>query len=242
MNKILISRLPNKTVNGKVRLYCLVECPDCSEQREIRFDMFKTLETTCCRSCTNLRRPTKKPEDLFDWQEYYRSKEGKLAHTYQQQKQRCRKKGWPQPTYSQDELISWGMSNPKYHSLFDAWKSSGYRKELSPSIDRLDDYKSYSLDNIQIVTWEENNHKGRLWRVEGKNTKNSLAVDQLDINGNFIKRFPSIISAARELKIDDSKIGAVCRGLPVKKGNRFSTPRTAGGFKWRYSTVPNVPF
>lgn len=239
MDKILIEILPNKTVNGKPRSYCLIECPDCKKRREVRLDMFRSSETSCCRSCINLRRPTKSEEELFDWEAHYHSKEGKLAHAYQQQKQRCVKKGWPAPTYNQEELVTWGMSNPQYHALFEAWENSGFRKELSPSIDRLDDYTSYTLDNIQITSWKDNNHKGRYWQVIGENTKNSLAVDQLDMSGVFINRFHSIKAAARALSIDDSKIGNVCKGVPVKKGRGFSTPVSAGGFKWRYSTQPN---
>lgn len=239
MSKIWIERLPNRVVNNKVRLYCLVECPDCNKRREIRQDAFNAVDTTCCRSCTNLRRPTKPEEDLFNWEKHYHSKEGKLAHMYQQHKRRCSLKGWPQPSYSQEELITWGMSLTEYHEIFDAWTKSGYLKSLSPSIDRLDDYQSYSLNNIRMVTWDVNNKKGYHWQIVGKNTKNCLAVDQLTMDGVFIKRFHSIQAASRALNIDDSKIGGVCKGLPIKKRNGFSTPVSAGGFKWRYSTIPN---
>lgn len=241
MDKLLIEVLPTKTVNGKTRTFCIVKCPDCQQHREIRLDAFHKLETTCCRSCVNLRRPTKDAKDLFDWKAYYHSKEGKLAHMYQQQRQRCLKKQWPQPTYTQEELISWGLSQSIYHTLFEIWETNDYQRELSPSIDRLDDYKSYTLDNIQLTAWRDNNAKGKHWQVIGINTKNSLAVDQLDMEGNFIQRHHSIKSAARLVNIDDAKICAVCKGVPVKKGSRYSTPVSAGGFKWRYSTIPNPP-
>lgn len=241
MDKLLIEVLAPTKVNGKTRKMCIVACPDCFAQRQVRCDSFKVLETTCCRTCTNLRRPTKPEEELFNWKEFYHSKEGKLAHMYQQHKQRSSKKGWPQPTYTQEELFAWGMALPHYHSLFNTWVSSGYARELSPSIDRLDDYLPYSLDNIRMVAWEENNHKGSYWQVIGKNTKNCLAVDQLTLDGQFIQRFHSCMAASRALNIDDSKIGIVCRGLPIKKGNRYSTPQTAGGYRWRFSTHPNPP-
>lgn len=241
MDKILIAELGVKTVGNTQRNMCLVECPDCSSQREIRQDSFKAVETTCCRSCVNLRRPTKPEEELFDWKSYYHSKVGKLAHLFQTQRVRCKEKGWDAPIYTQEELTEWGMSLPKFHDIFDAWVASDFQKSLSPSIDRLDDYKSYSLSNIRLVTWQENNDKGRYWQVIGLNTKNSIAVDQLTLNGRFIKRFHSVAAAGRALEIDNTKIGQVCRGLPVKKGNRMSTPKTAGGYMWRYSSVPNPP-
>lgn len=239
MDKILIEVLPSVSINGKWRQKCVVKCPDCSEHREVRYDAYNASETSCCRSCTNLRRPTKPEEELFDWKAYYHSKVGKLAHLFQQQKFRCKEKGWEAPKYSQEEITNWGLSSITFHTLFEQWEASGFQKHLSPSIDRLDDYKTYSLDNIQIVTWQENNDKGRYWQIIGKNTKNSLAVDQLTMDGVFIQRFHSIKEAARVVGTGDAKIGAVCKGLPVKKGNRTSIPISAGGYKWRYSHVPN---
>ena len=152
MDKILIQILEPVTVNGKWRNRCIVACPDCLEEREIRYDAFKAAETSCCRSCINLRRPTKPEEELFDWKAFYHSKIGKLSNLFHNQRLRCKKKGWEAPTYTQAELTEWALAIPKFHQLFDAWESSGFQKHLSPSIDRLDDYKTYSLDNIQVVT------------------------------------------------------------------------------------------
>lgn len=210
MDKILIGILEPVSINGQWRQKCIVECPDCSKQREVRYDAYKSAETSCCRTCTNLRRPTKPEEELFDWKAYYHSKVGKLSCLFQQQKARCKEKGWEAPKYSQEELTAWGMESLTYHTLFEQWEASGYLKHLSPSVDRLDDYKTYSLDNIQIVTWQENNDKGRYWQVIGKNTKNSLAVDQLSMDGIFIQRFHSIKEAARVVGTDDSKKLGVC--------------------------------
>lgn len=239
MNKVLIKLIEPNITSDKRRQKCIVACPDCLKQREVRYDAFKSSDTSCCRTCTNLRRPTKPEEELFDWKTYYHSKVGKLAHLYQTQKVRCTEKAWEQPKYSQAELTDWGMASQKYHDIFNAWEISGFKKHLSPSVDRLDDYKTYSLDNIQMVTWQENNDKGRYWQVIGKNTKNCLAVDQLDLNGVFIKRFHSMQAASREIGIDTGKIGSVCKGLPVKSGNYIKTPMTAGGYKWQYSHIPN---
>ena len=239
MDKILIEVLAPVSINGKWRQKCIVSCPDCSRQREIRYDAYKAAETSCCRTCINLRRPTKPEEELFDQKTYYHSKIGKLSSLFQQQKIRCKEKGWEAPKYSQEELTAWALALPIFHTLFDQWESSGFQKHLSPSIDRLDDYETYSLGNIQIVTWQENNDKGRYWQIVGKNTKNSLAVDQLSMDGVFLRRFHSIKEASRVVGTDNSKISGVCKGLPIKKGNRTTTPISAGGYKWRYSHVPN---
>lgn len=46
-----------------------------------------------------------------------------------------------------------------YYELYNNWVDSWYIKDLRPSIDRIDNYKWYSYDNIQLMTWKENNEK-----------------------------------------------------------------------------------
>lgn len=242
MDKILIGAAYTKIVKEKNRTLQVVRCPDCSTEREVRADMVKNSETTCCRSCVNRRRDTKPKEELFCWKAYYHSKEGKLSHIYQGHRQRSQEKGWEMPPYTREELVHWAMTQTVYHKLFDGWEASGFIKNLSPSIDRLDDYKPYSLENIRLVTWQENNTKNHRWSREGVNNKRNIAVDQLNMCGEFIARHHSISEAARSVDLDGSRIGEVCRGLPIKKGKHFKTPLSTGGFKWRYSTEPNEYF
>lgn len=44
----------------------------------------------------------------------------------------------------------------KFKKLFDDYVNSNFEKMLNPSIDRIDDFKSYVFDNMQLITWEEN--------------------------------------------------------------------------------------
>lgn len=55
-------------------------------------------------------------------------------------------------------------------------------------------------------------------------------VDQYDLEGNFIRSWEYIKLAASTLNIDESNLGACCKG----KENHA----TAGGFIWRYSGDP----
>ena len=43
--------------------------------------------------------------------------------------------------------------------LFLKWQSSNYKRNLAPSIDRKDDTKGYSFENITVMTWKENDKK-----------------------------------------------------------------------------------
>ena len=68
------------------------------------------------------------------------------------------------PPFSKDEFKEWINSNYKckLEKMLNDYKESNYKKDLCPSIDRIDDYKSYTFDNMQLITWEENNDKGRI--------------------------------------------------------------------------------
>ena len=61
----------------------------------------------------------------------------------------------------------------------------------------------------------------------GKDHKKSKSVDQLNIDGIYIKTFPSMRIAAKETKSQQSSISQVISGK-LNKTN---------GFKWRYSNV-----
>lgn len=238
--KIKIRDLPSKIVNNKTRYYCEIKCPKCEKLRTTRLDTFKTCSTTFCRSCLNSLRPKKDKEDLFNQQNYYHSLKGKASNIYTAQLQKCKERSYSLPTYTREELIMYLLNNSQYIDLFNKWEKANFDKNLAPSVDRIDDYKSYSFNNIQLGTWQFNNDNFSKNTISGKTTKVCKAVDQLDLNGNFIKRFHSQQAAMRDTNVPSNKISAICVGKPVKKGNRYSTPRTAGGFKWRYSTVPNT--
>ena len=58
---------------------------------------------------------------------------------------------------------NWWNSQPdikaKFESIYNNWVESGYTTNLMPSIDRRDNSKGYTLDNIQWLSKTENNKK-----------------------------------------------------------------------------------
>lgn len=116
------------------------------------------------------------------------------------------------------------FSQPNFEELFINWEKSGYKKDLIPSCDRLNDYKPYTLDNIQLMTWAENNQKGRDDIRNGINTKYSRAVIQYDLDGNFIAEYYSIRNACNINNLHNYPLIEVC------KGRRESY----SGFIWKY--------
>jgi len=82
-----------------------------------------------------------------------------------------------------------------------------------PSIDRINNDGDYMFDNCRFIELSEN---------IGKNKRKPVV--QLDLNGNFIKEWESILRASKKLNINDSNIVMVLKN----KRNK------AGGFKWKY--------
>lgn len=61
---------------------------------------------------------------------------------------------------SQDQFYEWAMKNRTLHELYRTWFDSDFDRHLAPSIDRVDNSRGYSLDNIQWLSLEANTSKG----------------------------------------------------------------------------------
>lgn len=131
--------------------------------------------------------------------------------------------------FSKDEFKEWISSNYKceLEKMLKDYKESNYKKDLCPSIDRIDDYKSYTFDNMQLITWKENNDKGRI-SLKNKKQCSEMAkrvwskkVIQKDLDGNVIATFNSTHDVERLLGYDSSLIARACRLNKVSKGYRW---------------------
>ncbi len=154
---------------------------------------------------------------------YRRTKMGLVVAIFSHQKEASKHRCHKPPLYSLNSLREWLLSQDSYHLLYDNWVKSGYKKELSPSIDRIDDYKGYSFDNIQLMTWSENDRKGSFCIRNGINNKLSKAVKQITKDNVEIKTHISISMATRDTGAKN--IGKCLAG----------ERKTAGGFKWCYA-------
>lgn len=132
----------------------LKTCPSCKTEKHINnFGKDRTTPSgykVYCRLCRNEKAKKR-----------CRTKSGLITRIYAHQKDKSRKRGHHQPLYTLHELRMWCFEREEFHRLFKEWEDSGHEKDLVPSVDRLDNSKGYSFDNIQIVTWAINNLLGR---------------------------------------------------------------------------------
>lgn len=112
----------------------------------------------CCKAYARAR----------DTREYdkqrYRKPDRYLKHKYCQIKTRCDGKGHGsylgREYLSKDEWTEWCKKTQKtFMSLWYNWVESGYKRKLAPSVDRIDNSKGYTPDNMQWITQSQNSSK-----------------------------------------------------------------------------------
>jgi len=57
------------------------------------------------------------------------------------------------------EFYNWANNSIKFLDLFNKWTALGYPRTETPSVDRIDSSKGYTLDNMQWLTHSENSAK-----------------------------------------------------------------------------------
>lgn len=148
---------------------------------------------------------------------YRRTIVGFFSQCYSHQKCHSESRNHPMPDYSKQDLINKYMNTKLFKELFKNWEKSGYHTNLRPSFDRPDSSRPYTLDNLQLMTWRENEKKGH---KEGP----KKPILQYSLGGIFIKEFESGMAASREFNCSSDTIIKCCRG----------ESKTSRGFKWKF--------
>jgi len=173
-----------------------------------------------CKSCSK-KRLTK----------YVHSKVGLIGRIHISQVYSSINRSHPPPAYTLQELREWCFFQPKFHELYDNWVKSGFAKSVRPSCDRKNDYKGYSFNNIQLMTWFENRQKSYEDQKNGINNKNSRSViGTHKVTGGKVE-FYSASEAGRRIGIDKAGIIKCCSG-----STKYSH---SGGYIWRYKNKIN---
>ena len=122
----------------------LVRCKKCNELKAREMFRPDRVQYTC-KPCLSIERTM-----------VNRTPRGFAYKLHATQRRNAHNRNMHAPTYTQEELLGWIQRQPHTDTLFKQWEESGYDKQLAPSADRIDDSKSYTLDNIRLVTYRDN--------------------------------------------------------------------------------------
>jgi len=170
---------------------------------------------------------------------YGYTEEGVTKAMYANQKSKSKKRGHVLPNYTWEQFHAWCISQPNWTLLFNAWVASGHLKDLKPSGDRLDDYQSYTLNNLQLVTTKQNLDRYRNDAIQGINTKTCVPVSQYTLDGVFVKKHHSVSEAARVVGDTATNIRMAAQNKEIKRKNpdgtyRIEVRKQCKGFRWKF--------
>lgn len=194
-------------------------CFKCGMEKELAyFYMHKQMKDghlNKCKSCT-------KKDVAANDADYDKTEKGVVRVIYKTQKSNSKKRTNCSVEYTKAELARWLYENG-FKDLFDKWVDSGYLKSNKPSVDRIDDFKGYSFDNIRLVTWNENHLHQVNDIISGSGTSGARCkkVSKFDGNLVLVSVYVSYQSAVRDIgyKVEyQIKNGTKCRN----------------GFYWKY--------
>ena len=103
--------------------------------------------------------PSCKSCDIEKSQNYYKTKKGLIAKIYRNQKVNSKRRNKAMPNYSSKDLRNWLENDWVFDLLYVNWCNTGYERLMSPSLDREDDTKPYTIDTLGLMTWGENKMK-----------------------------------------------------------------------------------
>ncbi len=83
----------------------------------------------------------------------------------------------------------------KFLTQYKNWQKNNFKRKFAPSIDRIDNNKGYTLDNLQFISQSINSRKDykkkiKLWKR-----------DQSKLNGLIFRIFDSQLECSNYLKI-----------------------------------------
>jgi hypothetical protein len=159
-------------------------CSDCGKSKQ--------LETkTRCSGCNRKFKRRTRPK-------YY------LRTCWLEIKRRCTKKvpnrdyvAYGKDFCTKEEFVERFLTDEKFLRLYKIWQENNYERGIAPSIDRIDETKGYTLDNLQFLSNSDNAKKSFNQSVTLRNVitgeeiklqSQTMAAEYLGISQPYLSR------------------------------------------------------
>jgi len=201
-------------------------CKDCEKRLQIT-DFHKKHSNkdgyaVRCKRCHGIKYTKADPRRVF-------------AKIYGSQIDHSVTRGHVAPDYTLDQLKDWVDRQPNAHQLWNGYVTSGYDRWARPSVDRVDNSKPYTLDNIRLMTWKENHQNGADSKASGDLNAGQVPVAAYTKDGKLHRKYHSISEALRDVGGVQWGIYTVANGKKVKDGKGYYyMPQSYKGFVWRW--------
>lgn len=154
-------------------------CKDCNKEK-IHFDLNK------CSACLRKFKRQTKPS-------FY------LGTCYSEISRRCKTFDIKRPKYfgkikcSKEEFINKFINDKTFLELYKNWQVNEFKRKFSPSIDRIDNNKDYTLDNIQFIQHNINSKKDHQYNIELSNYYQTFVLESQKEVADFLGVSPATI-------------------------------------------------
>ena len=146
-----------------------------------------------CKNCSSYKYKAEVPKEKY------------MYRMYNNQMSNAKGRGDNPPTYS-FEWFKEFLYNNGFDELYQKYLESNRFKDLAPSVDRINPNISYTEDNIQLMTWKENNLKAINEDIKAKGFGYKI-IHYID---NTYSVYNSIVEASKELNLSEGHIHNSC--------------------------------
>lgn len=63
------------------------------------------------------------------------------------------------PILPREDFYAWAKAHPDFAQMFEEWKTAGYSRKLTPTVDRINSAEGYTLSNMRWLTHSVNSSR-----------------------------------------------------------------------------------
>lgn len=146
-----------------------------------------------------------------------------------------KRRGHPAPSYTREEFVSWVFSQQNWEKLWKTYQQKQHDKNYAPSVDRVNSQLPYTINNIELVSWDVNNTRGCRDTKSGYKQTQHKPVVAYTLDRKKVAEYVSLHEAARKTGTQVTNIQRVADGVPFRKSNgKMSMLYQTGGYRWKW--------